>query len=1230
MSAPSSSPDSRDALLAEFVRRFDESPEASAVLADFCVRHPELAEEFRSLANANRLLCQSGQASNPAIPERLGEFRVLRRVGQGGMGEVYEAIQESLGRRVAVKIIRQGHVSPDKRERFLREQMVLARLHQTHIVPIHTAGEEGPLQYFAMPYIEGAALNHVIRFASSLSWENTPSSRTLAELAGLLSTGRKEPERSPAQANVDAANRNSMGDVGNGQGTASCSDRERTSAASKPIAPETNPWLEDPITTAAAPVESFSPKGRPILSMEYYRSVAEVMADAAEAVEHAHGTGILHRDLKPSNIMVDKAGGCWLIDFGLAAFVNGTVAQRDGPSGELPSEPVTVSGLLGTRQYMAPEQCAGKADPRTDVWGLGVTLYELLTLRRAFDGPSDAGIREKILTGEPDAPTAWVADVPVDLAAICRKSLRKDASERYSTAADFAADLRRWLRFEPTMARPARTVRRLALWSRRNKGWAAAIVLALAAGAILAGARIIIVDARAEATANELAQSEERERLLQRESLIQKMIALRMKNHGAGWSNEAWSLAREAAKIKKDENLRDQAAAILVGADARMYRQFRTFDVSRVVFDNSGKRLLIGGANKWGELGQRDARAAAPARVYDLVADQFMVSDQIGPGPVAFGADGTPFQLVVNPRKRLSLWLWDVARNQLVREFKIPAEEEGAQAESFSDLGLVALSVDGKLVAASAFQRGKNAAFVSGTLLVWNAETGKTLRKIKLDKNLSALAINGESGLLVTGSQEGQITLWSLDHGGAIALPTSGRNQIACLALHRAIDEAATAKREKHWLLAAGDTGGNLAIWDLDRKVPRAFCRSSQFGVYAVTFSPDGATLASGGRSLVSLWDVATGRSILILSPDTTDFCTHLAFSADGKRLAASGESVYGPTGGFTIFDLEYHRGVQSLRGLIGQVRKVHFSPGARHLAALSDDWQVGMWDLKSGFLRHLLNVLGSTTDNAALAFSPDNERFAFASGTEAKLWNLTTGAITRWTLPWGLHDALAFDRTGKRLLLCRVETERGVKPSVGDPDPADPFVCRVRDLLGSDHATEELAKIGVKERVTYIEAAPDASYFAVVTQGTKQKAGLTSIFAGFSARLLHAFPSAGNDPLLDPAGKVLCERGREAPSMLEMPSGKLLESWSFDLSCLSPGALYWGRQLPEYGFALGRRGDGKPAVTLGIDFNSMSVRNEFSDDGRLLAWGNANGTVCVCDIQEVQHKLAEIGLDWE
>src|SRR5262249_32938045 len=140
-----------------------------------------------------------------------------------------------------------------------------------------------------------------------------------------------------------------------------------------------------------------------------------------------------------------------------------------------------TKGIVGTPQYMAPEQFRGLPEARSDVWGLGATLYELLTLRRAFDGESVGGIEHRGTTKEPQPLEKLVGNIPADLKAICHKAMKKNAEQRYETAHELADDLRRWLGNEPTRARPAWPVRKTWLWAKRNKGWAAAIAVGVLA-----------------------------------------------------------------------------------------------------------------------------------------------------------------------------------------------------------------------------------------------------------------------------------------------------------------------------------------------------------------------------------------------------------------------------------------------------------------------------------------------------------------------------------------------------------------------------------------------------------------------------------------------------------------------------------------------------------------------------------------------------------------------------
>ena len=537
----SSTPQIEETIYVAFLKDLDAAVDPEKVIRDYAERHPHLADELREMAKIQRKLDQTGttEQAPPQQPAQLGDFRIIRPIAEGGMGTIYEAIQEPLGRQVAVKTIRRpdNHLTGALQARFLREQKVLARLHHTHIVPIHAAGQEDGLQYFAMSYIDGAPLHHVVRTARLHESSSHRSKATTPSLAALA---------------AEAKSNTPGGAVG---------DRNKTPAIARP------PHLADPRTTTIPNVEPVHVErqavveqgpmlpenghGKLTLSPEYFRSVARVMIDAAEAVQHAHEAGIIHRDLKPSNLMVDTSEHCWVLDFGLAGYLkahaSGNVPVDGGltdaraessAQGGAKAEQPAVSGILGTPHYMAPESFQGRADERTDVWGMGVILYELLTLRRPFDRQKD------IETSDPPRPRDLVHGVLPDLEAICWKAIRREPSLRYTSARALADDLRHWLRSEPVNARPAHTLRRLLLWANRNKGWAAAITvgtltfIAVSVGAIhvnkthadsaralalAAGERQLEAEGRAAAEHGEAQAQHRAAQTQQREALIQQM-----------------------------------------------------------------------------------------------------------------------------------------------------------------------------------------------------------------------------------------------------------------------------------------------------------------------------------------------------------------------------------------------------------------------------------------------------------------------------------------------------------------------------------------------------------------------------------------------------------------------------------------------------------------------------------------------------------------------------------
>jgi serine/threonine protein kinase/WD40 repeat protein len=438
-----------EGLIEEYLERLrrGESPSPS----EYARKYPDLAEQIDQVFPALGLVeafkpeisdatgdagpdRERNRASGAAVPERVGDYHILREIGRGGMGIVYEAEQISLGRRVALKVLAR-QLTRDERllERFRREARAAARLHHTNIVPVFEVGHEGDFVFYAMQYIQGQGLDLVIAELRRMRGSSAPQAPdpSAAAMARTMLTGY-----GPAGPNPSGG----------------------TAASSSVVLPG---------GTHITAVDS----GR---RSSYFRSVAHVGFQAAGALAHAHARGVIHRDVKPSNLLLDTTGTVWVADFGLAK------ADDDG---------LTQSGdLLGTLRYMAPERFRGEGDARADVYALGLTLYELLVLHPAFDSPDRIRLIEQIRTEEPPRPRSIDPRVPLDLETVVLKAIDKDPRRRYGRADDLAEDLRRYVEGEPILARRTSETEKVWKWAMRHQALAGLLVLlllVLALGAIV-------------------------------------------------------------------------------------------------------------------------------------------------------------------------------------------------------------------------------------------------------------------------------------------------------------------------------------------------------------------------------------------------------------------------------------------------------------------------------------------------------------------------------------------------------------------------------------------------------------------------------------------------------------------------------------------------------------------------------------------------------------------------
>lgn len=433
-------------------------PDRDALLA----RYPEIAGELAPCLDALALVSQVAPELDATVEPAdalrttalgtLGDFRLVRELGRGGMGVVYEAWQVSLQRRVALKVLPFAAVlDPRRLQRFKNESLAAASLDHSGIVRIYSVGCERGVHFYAMQFIEGRTLAQVIRELKQLPLDQSRPA-TLSAVT----------ETSPTEARGSTVRK----------------------AGSGP-----------PSQTPAGSI-----RGR-----EFFRFAARLGIQAAEALEHAHQMGVVHRDVKPSNLMLDAQGRLWVTDFGLAMT---QVAAE-----------LTVSGdILGTIRYMSPEQAAGRRQvlgQQTDIYSLGVTLYELLTCRPPFEDDDRQHLLRQIAETDPPLLRQVNRAIPRDLETIVLKAMAKEPQARYATAQDLADDLRRFAQDEPIRARRPSPAARLAKWARRHRTvvWSAVVVLLMAVVG-LSGSTALVVQKEAQ-TAAALVALRDRDRELE-------------------------------------------------------------------------------------------------------------------------------------------------------------------------------------------------------------------------------------------------------------------------------------------------------------------------------------------------------------------------------------------------------------------------------------------------------------------------------------------------------------------------------------------------------------------------------------------------------------------------------------------------------------------------------------------------------------------------------------------